>query len=523
MRGLLQRREQGQSADTSEPKLSSKRRGGRNRGHSGRQESHSDLRKRNQPLPELQRVHGNRTVQRLVKERLQPTLQSKLAVGRPDDRYEREADRVAERVMRTPTSESAGDLGETDAVQSGGYGSQTRMFESQAGASKTDDESLSPSLRSFFEPRFGRDLSAVRLHTGPDSVRLNRALGARAFTHGRDIYLGPGEQSVRSTSGKRLLAHELTHAVQQGASDELRRPESGVSDRSIDVRHDSRPAIQRLIKEPAAHPWTGLVVNTPSLALRDAPRGNTLADLPSDTLVEVLSATGNWLNLEVDVLQPGIVLNSRARQQLSDASRSYTSSVLSGFSYHTYVDDAVAAEMTRMVGERATWVPSGPGPGNTFANWASAPSESAAPPVETATTINCWEMVLLAGYRIGAVGWRAIHDLYTSNPDPSQWTQELITRLTPANLTEYDSSTAGDLQRGDIVFFDGAAHVTLATGNGDEVLTFWPPPNTQFTRGGTVDAVKTSTISELKDWMETNLTRGVPVKVTFGPPRWSAW
>ena len=72
--------------------------------------------------------------------------------------------------------------------------------------------------------------------------------------------------------------------------------------------------------------------------------------------------------------------------------------------------------------------------------------------------------------------------------------------------------------RGDVVFFDGAAHVALATGSGDEIYTFWPPPNTAFTAGGTVDAVKTSTITELSDWMDTNM--GAAPTVTFYAPSW---
>ena len=75
---------------------------------------------------------------------------------------------------------------------------------------------------------------------------------------------------------------------------------------------------------------------------------------------------------------------------------------------------AVAAEMESMVGQQATWTGSGPGSGNTFETWASAASESAAPPLSTVTSINCWEMVLLAAYRAGLLTWQWIHDQYTA-------------------------------------------------------------------------------------------------------------
>ncbi len=69
--------------------------------------------------------------------------------------------------------------------------------------------------RSFVERRFGVDFSGVRIHTDSNAVQMNRELNAQAFTHGRDIYFGAGRYSTNTSSGKRLLAHELTHVVQQ--------------------------------------------------------------------------------------------------------------------------------------------------------------------------------------------------------------------------------------------------------------------------------------------------------------------
>jgi len=70
--------------------------------------------------------------------------------------------------------------------------------------------------RAFMEPRFGADFSGVRVHTGGEAAQLNRAISARAFTHGQDIFLGEGQADLESSAGQRLLAHELTHVVQQG-------------------------------------------------------------------------------------------------------------------------------------------------------------------------------------------------------------------------------------------------------------------------------------------------------------------
>ncbi|MCP5107596.1 MAG: DUF4157 domain-containing protein [bacterium] len=78
---------------------------------------------------------------------------------------------------------------------------------------------LPESTRSYFEPRFGQDFSRVRVYTGSDVARVNRSLNAHAFTKGRDIYFGAGNYSPGTSSGKKLLAHELTHVVQQNGAD----------------------------------------------------------------------------------------------------------------------------------------------------------------------------------------------------------------------------------------------------------------------------------------------------------------
>ena len=73
------------------------------------------------------------------------------------------------------------------------------------------------SARTFLGSRFGADFSGVRMHTDSESARLNREIGAQAFTHGSDIYFGAGKSNFQTDSGLHLLAHELTHTIQQGA------------------------------------------------------------------------------------------------------------------------------------------------------------------------------------------------------------------------------------------------------------------------------------------------------------------
>ena len=75
---------------------------------------------------------------------------------------------------------------------------------------------LPPATRRYFEPRFGYDFSGVRVHADSNAARATRAVNARAFTLGRSIAFSPGQYDPDSHSGRRLLAHELTHVVQQG-------------------------------------------------------------------------------------------------------------------------------------------------------------------------------------------------------------------------------------------------------------------------------------------------------------------
>ena len=136
-------------------------------------------------------------------------LQAKLAVGPAGDRFEQEADRVADRIV--------GSAGVAAVATDGARPRISRLGDGPPAA--VDHVDLPPSsgaplpagVRSFMEPRFGTDLGAVRVHTGEHAASATASLGARAFTAGSDIWLGRGE----SSSDHRLMAHELTHVVQQ--------------------------------------------------------------------------------------------------------------------------------------------------------------------------------------------------------------------------------------------------------------------------------------------------------------------
>jgi outer membrane protein OmpA-like peptidoglycan-associated protein len=196
----------------------------------------------------LQRTIGNQAVQRLFKSGV---IQAKLKIGQPNDIYEQEADRVADEVMRMPEpsvqrqpEEEEEDLIQTKplaeqitpliqkqmeeeeteekVLQTKGRTGQTPEvtpeLESHIHALRKGGQPLPKSVRAFFGSRIGHDFSRVRIHSSPEAVGMARALNAKAFTTGYDIVFGERQYNPRTTSGKKLLAHELTHVVQQAGN-----------------------------------------------------------------------------------------------------------------------------------------------------------------------------------------------------------------------------------------------------------------------------------------------------------------
>ena len=94
----------------------------------------------------------------------------------------------------------------------------TNSVESRIQRASGNGQPMSKDVKHSMESGFGTDFSGVRVHTDSNSVQMNKELGAQAFTHGNDIYFNEGKYEPQSNSGKHLLAHELTHTVQQGAS-----------------------------------------------------------------------------------------------------------------------------------------------------------------------------------------------------------------------------------------------------------------------------------------------------------------
>jgi len=190
---------------------------------------------------ELQRTVGNRAVRRLLD--VGPRGPDGLAavrastIGAPGDVFEQEADRVSEQVVRMP---------EAPRHRAGAAFTPATTSSPIAATLSSAGRPLDAVTRRFMESRFGRSFGDVRVHTGARADDATRAVQARAFTLNRDIVFGAGQYDPHRPDGRRLLAHELTHVIQQSADSGAATPAS------LPVYHrPSTPAIQRQKSNPA--------------------------------------------------------------------------------------------------------------------------------------------------------------------------------------------------------------------------------------------------------------------------------
>jgi hypothetical protein len=151
--------------------------------------------------------------------------QPKLTISEPGDPFEREADRVADAVLagtsvpylrQAPSKPQRKHRGESvstapDPARSFSAGAETA-------AAASGGAPLPADVHAYFGPRFGWDFTDVRVHTGAAASAAALAINARAFTVGHDIGFAPGEYAPATPQGRRLIAHELAHVVQQASS-----------------------------------------------------------------------------------------------------------------------------------------------------------------------------------------------------------------------------------------------------------------------------------------------------------------
>ena len=144
-------------------------------------------------------------------------IQPKLAVSTPAEGCEQEAERIADGVMHMPDSERPSALASSGAVVLGGRPADTAVPPLVDEVLRSPGQPLDASTHTFMASRFGHDFSRVRVHADSRASEAAEAVRAMAFTGGHDIVFGAGQYRPETAAGKRLLAHELAHVVQQAA------------------------------------------------------------------------------------------------------------------------------------------------------------------------------------------------------------------------------------------------------------------------------------------------------------------
>ena len=284
----------------------------------------------------LQRTIGNQAVQRLIKS---GALQAKLRIGQPGDKYEQEADRVADAVMRMPepgvqrqvepeeeeeemlqTKPLAGQITplvqrqiepeeeeEEEMLQAQSREDATSEvpndLESHINAIRGGGRPLAESERGYFEPRFGHDFGWVRIHTGSKAAESALMLNARAYTLGHNVVFGAGQYAPQTQDGKKLFAHELTHVVQQNVSaystsgpdgSTLAQRARNITENILQRRLVINPADSIPMPPGVFGPPTPLTIATQGLLADTCPDGNFRVDTSSGVVTPSDAAFCQW-------------------------------------------------------------------------------------------------------------------------------------------------------------------------------------------------------------------------------------
>jgi len=445
---------------------------------------------------------GNQAAQRLLRAGV---IQAKLTVNQPGDRFEQEADRVAETVMRMPDPGA----GTPPSIQRMCTGCEEEVNRSQPSSLSTIDESvvarqiklndfagsepvedtdeearpiaaqrksgqgaisqaaqqptvapgsaqsietagrsggqrLPPDTRQFMESRFGHDFGQVRLHTDARSADLAGDLCARAYTIGTDIAFGTGQYAPETSIGRRLLAHELAHVVQQrqGASLKIRMSRLRDFD-DKDEKHD-----------PAK--------------LTDAEIEAT------DEFKDYMDSKLIW-QWELKVSREEARLASRLiLREMRDGKRVTWKSQARGFALAARKQLGTLKETEKLVG-KLEWVQSQE---SEFKDPAAAQSDFArfvlagGPEPKDTSKMNCFEMILFGAFRGGMVTKDRVQKIYAEAAKQSGMDvpAEIEKRLCRGSKRTFDPADPKSPEPlpGDIIIFDFIGlHAAISLGTKD--------------------------------------------------------
>ncbi len=178
-----------------------------------------------------------------LQKKSEPEKEEDTAVQKKEEPEKKPA---ADEVLKEEKEEKKGGAPAVMAKENNGGGAQegSAQLAQQLKDQRGDGAPLPRDVRNEMGDSIGADFGNVRIHTGEKATALSNELGAQAFTHGNDVYFNSGKYDTDSSAGKHLLAHELTHVVQQGAAPAIEGKPSSAS-----AAH-STPGVQREISTP---------------------------------------------------------------------------------------------------------------------------------------------------------------------------------------------------------------------------------------------------------------------------------
>ena len=202
------------------------------------------------PVLDLQRAAGNQAVNQLLGS---ASKQTRLRISQPGEPEEIEA----ERLSREVGGESDGETGQAQTTNTGHPGGAESLA-LDPGTDLGAGQQMDAGAQADMEAQFGHDFSGVRIHSDSRAAASARAVGARAYTVGKDVVFDSGEYAPQTKAGKRLLAHELTHIVQQGMA-----PRTSSGDAPV-VRGPSQGAGGGVLQRQPADPTKPATTSTPT-------------------------------------------------------------------------------------------------------------------------------------------------------------------------------------------------------------------------------------------------------------------
>jgi len=224
------------------------------------------------------------------------TIQKKLSIGTSNDPYEAEAEAMADKVVSMIDSQVSAtqytgalvqrkcenckeDILQKKSLaseitplvqrksQGAEAGSASQALTQQINSNRGNGQNMDKGTQNYMESRFGVDFSGVKIHTDAQAVQMNRDLSSKAFTVGNDIYFNEGQYNTKSNSGKHLLAHELTHVVQQGVvggQNKIQRFVNCGGEEECQERNNdeiSRSRNSEMMVVPISNPVEGLLIS----------------------------------------------------------------------------------------------------------------------------------------------------------------------------------------------------------------------------------------------------------------------